>query len=149
MNNKILKEKGVTLVALTIYMLIFTIIIGILTTISTFFYNNIGEVIDNPKYVSEFNKFVMFFAVDIKNYNSAIVTDNILIINDNIIYKYENNEIYRNDTLIAKNIMNCEFTIQPYNVNSITKNIINVDIKIGKNNSDFFEKSIDFTMKYW
>lgn len=149
MYNKIIKEKGVTLVALTIYILIFMMIIGILTTISTFFYNNIGKVIENPKYVSEFNKFVMFFATDIKNYNSATVTENTVTINDNIIYKFENNKIYRNDTVIAKNILSCKFTITPFNVNTITKNIINLDIKIGRNSSDFFEKNIDFTMKYW
>ena len=149
MYNKIIKEKGVTLVALTIYILIFMMIIGILTTISTFFYNNIGKVIENPKYVSEFNKFVMFFATDIKNYNSATVTENTVTINDNIIYKFENNKIYRNDTVIAKNILSCKFTITPVNVNTITKNIINLDIKIGRNSSDFFEKNIDFTMKYW
>lgn len=149
MYNKIIKEKGVTLVALTIYILIFMMIIGILTTISTFFYNNIGKVIENPKYVSEFNKFVMFFATDIKNHNSATVTENTVTINDNIIYKFENNKIYRNDTVIAKNILSCKFTITPVNVNTITKNIINLDIKIGRNSSDFFEKNIDFTMKYW
>lgn len=149
MYNKIIKEKGVTLVALTIYILIFMMIIGILTTISTVFYNNIGKVIEDPKYISEFNKFVMFFATDIKNYNSAIVTENTVTINDNIIYKFENNKIYRNDTVIAKNILSCKFTITPFNVNTITKNIINLDIKIGRNSSDFFEKSIDFTMKYW
>ena len=91
----------------------------------------------------------MFFATDIKNYNSATVTENTVTINDNIIYKFENNKIYRNDTVIAKNILSCKFTITPFNVNTITKNIINLDIKIGRNSSDFFEKSIDFTMKYW
>ena len=63
--NRVKSEKGSTMMSLVVYMVIFTMIIGALTTISTFFYTNIGEVVDAPQYVYEFNKFVMFFGLDI------------------------------------------------------------------------------------
>ena len=149
MLNKVKSQKGITLLALTIYIIIFIIIIGIVTTISTYFYNGIGEVVDTPKYLSEFNKFTMFFVADIKNYNSAEVTDNTIVFQNGPTYTYQNGHIYRNDVEIAKYIMNCTFTPKEYAVGETTKNLINVDLKIGKNDEKSVEKNIDFTLRYW
>ena len=55
MLKRIKTQKGVTLAALTVYLTVFIMIIGIVTTISTHFYSGIGEVVDAPKYLSEFN----------------------------------------------------------------------------------------------
>lgn len=149
--KKIESSKGVTLVALTIYILVFTLIIGVMTTISTFFFGNISQVVNTPKYVSEFNKFVMFFATDIKNYSEANVTETTIEFENGPTYKFENNAIYRNNALIAKYIMNCSFTASEYNenTNNITKNIINVNMQIGKNEKNSVTRNIDFTLKYW
>ena len=62
---KVSSEKGVTLSALVLYMVIMVIVIGIMTTISSFFFRNVYSVIDTPKYLSEMNKFIMFFGVDV------------------------------------------------------------------------------------
>lgn len=142
-------QKGITLATLVVYMVIFTIIIGVMTTISTFFYGNIGDAIDTPKYVSEFNKFVMFFVVDIKNYNEAIVTDTTIEFENGPIYSYRNNMIYRNDVVIANYVMECKFTPKQYDVSNITKNLINVNMKIGKEAEETITRNIDFTLKYW
>ena len=147
--NRVKSEKGITMMSLVVYMVIFTMIIGALTTISTFFYTNIGEVVDAPQYVYEFNKFVMFFGLDIKNYNNAVVTENSIQFEDGPTYIYQNNAIYRDDVLIAKNIIACNFELTQYPVNTINKNIINVDIQIGKSQADCMTKSVDFTLKYW
>lgn len=121
-----------------------------MTNINSSFYRNINMVISEPKYVSEFNKFIMFFAIDVKNNNTATVTDNTIKFNENLTYKYENNCIYRNDTLIAKDISACKFSLNsPYMVNNVAKNSINVYMKIGMAEEKFFEQSIDFTLKYW
>ena len=149
MNKKIRCEKGITLLALAIYIIIFTMIIGIITTISTYFYGNIGKVANFPRYVSEFNKFVMFFSTDIKNYKEATVTENIIKFDDDLIYKFENNNIYRNGTIIAQYIQSCNFSLSQYTVNTVTKNIINVNMKIGENKDNCFENNIDFTLRYW
>lgn len=142
-------EKGVTLAALTIYIIIFGLLIGVMTTISTFFYSNIGDVVDTPRYVSEFNKFSMFFVTDIKNYSKANVTQNTIQFEEGPTYKFENNSIYRNDVQIAKYILNCSFSLKQENVNSITKNIINVDMQIGRNADKSTTRNIDFTLRYW
>lgn len=142
-------NKGVTLLALIIYVFIFSLIIGVMTTISSFFYGRIDEVVDPPKYVSEFNKFVMFFAVDVKNYDSADVTSNTITFKNGPIYKYQNGVMYRNDVKIAKDILKCEFTLKTYNVGDLSKNIINVYLQIGKEDKTIFEKNVDFTLKYW
>ena len=149
MLNKVKNQRGVTLVALTIYIIIFIIIIGIVTTISTYFYSGIGEVVDTPKYLSEFNKFTMFFVADIKNYNNAEVTNNKIVFQNGPTYTYKDEHIYRNDVEIAKYIMSCTFSPKKYAVDKTTKNLINVDMKIGKNDKKSVEKNIDFTLRYW
>ena len=143
------KEEGITLAALTIYIIIFTLLIGVMTTISTFFYNNLGQVVDTPKYVSEFNKFVMFFATDVKNYKEATVTETTIEFEDGPVYQYQNNIIYRDNVAIANYILNCTFTAGQYNVNTLTKNLINVDMQIGKNEQKSLTRNVDFTLRYW
>ena len=54
-------QKGITLPSLVAYISILMIVIAAMTTMSTFFYKNISGVVDTPKYLSEFNKFSMFF----------------------------------------------------------------------------------------
>lgn len=141
-------EKGITLLSLVIYIVVFVIVIGIMTTISTFFFDNISTAMNTPRYVSEFNKFVMFFGIDIKNNTTATVTADTIEFENGTIYEYRNNCIYRNNILIAEDVLSCTFTSDTYNVNSITKNIINTDLTIGRNNSTF-EKNIDFVLRYW
>ena len=147
--NKKKNEKGITMSSLVVYMFILVMVIGTLTTISTFFYTNIGEVVDAPKYVYEFNKFVMFFGVDIKNNNTAVVTENSIQFDDGPTYIYQNNAIYRDNELIAKDIIACTFELTQYPVSTINKNIINVDIQIGKSQEDCVTKNVDFTLRYW
>ena len=142
-------QKGITLTSLVEYISVMMIVIATMTTISTFFYSNISEVVDTPKYLSEFNKFTMFFVTDIKNYRNANVTSNTIEFEGGPTYKYQGNAIYRNDVKIAKYVMNCNFTLSQYNVDSKSKNIINVDMQIGKNAEKSVQKNVDFVLKYW
>lgn len=142
-------QKGITLTSLVVYIAVLMIVIGVMTTISTFFYGQIGGVVDTPKYLSEFNQFTMFFAVDIKNYDTATVSSDTIEFEGGPVYKYQGNAIYRNDVKIAEYIMSCTFTSSQYNVNTTTKNIINVNMQIGKNAEDSVEQNVDFTLRYW
>ena len=45
--------------------------------------------------------------------------------------------------------MNCTFTGSEIEVGNVTKNIINVNVQIGKNDDKSVTKNIDFTLKYW
>ena len=147
--EKLKNDKGVTLAALTVYIIIFTLILGVVTTINTSFFSTIGGVVDTPQYLSEFNKFSMFFVTDVKNYNQANVTNNTIEFENGPTYKFEDNTIYRNDTIVAEDVLNCTFTTNDYNVNSTTKQIINVDMRIGKKDKKSVVKNVDFTLKYW
>lgn len=148
--KKMKNNRGITLLSLIVYIIIFALIIGVMTTISSFFYGNTKEIINEPKHISEFNKFTMFFAIDVKNYEQATVSNNTIKFSEDLVYKYENNCIYRNDLLIAQNILDCKFSLNtPYKVNSVTKNIVNVYMKIGQSEDNCFEENIDFTLKYW
>ena len=146
---KVKNDRGITLTTLVIYISVLTLVIGVLTTISTYFYTNIGSVVDSPKYVNELNKFAMFFVVDIKNYNNATVSSNTIQFEGGPVYKYENNCIYRNDVEIAKDVMNCSFSLKNETVSSVSKNIINVAIQIGESESNSMTENIDFTLRYW
>ena len=147
--NKIKNQKGITLAALVVYISVMTIVIATVTVISTFFYDRIGDVVVTPKYAAEINKFMMFFAVDVKDYSSATVTDTTIQFDNGPTYTFKDNTIYRDDTKIAEKILNCNFSSEQYTVNTVTKNLINVTIKAGKNDKDFFEKTITYTLKYW
>ena len=149
MINKIKSERGITLSALMLYIVVFMIIISTMTIISTSFFNGLDKVMDTPKYVSEFNKFVMFFVTDVKNYNEADVTSDTIIFKNGPIYEYKNNTIYRNDVEIANSIINCTFTPKQYNVNTVIKNLINVNMLIGQNGESIIGRNIDFTLRYW
>lgn len=142
-------QKGITLTSLVAYIAILMIVIAAMTTMSTFFFKNINGVIDTPKYLSEFNKFSMFFVTDIKNYSNANVTSNTIEFENGPTYKYQGNAIYRNDIKIAEYIMNCNFTLSQYNVDTISKNIINVDMQIGKTTEKSVQENVDFVLKYW
>ena len=142
-------QKGVTLVSLVLYVIALTIVIAIMTTISTYFYTNIGGVLHTPKYLAEFNKFNMFFVTDVKDYSSATVTSDTIEFENGPTYKYQDGVIYRNDLIIAEYVMDCNFTMWPYTVNSFSKNIITVNLKIGEDEEESLTQDIDFTLKYW
>lgn len=147
--HNINKEKGITLVSLTIYMVILTVVMSVMTVVTTTFYDNISELNSTPRYLAEFNKFAMFFVADVKNYNSATVTDNTIIFDNGPTYKFEGISIFRNDVKIAGNILACKFQLKTYNVNLTTKNIISVYTKIGKDSQHYVEQEVEFTLKYW
>lgn len=142
-------EKGVTLTALVAYIGVFTIIIGIITTISTHFYKNIGQIREAPEYITEFNKFSMFFVADVKR-NSKItsITSSSLEFEDGTKYIYKDRSIYRNDTKIAKYVKQFNFKGSDYTVNDFTKKIVNVTAEFGRNN-ETITRNIDFVLKYW
>lgn len=142
-------EKGVTLLSLALYILIATIAIGILAMISSNFFFNARKVKSQNEYAEEFNKFNMFFIQDVKNNKTAVVTDTTVTFEDGNIYTYnESNKcILRNETIIAKNVQALKYTAGTYEVNTLIKNLITVNMNIGNNN--LFQKEIEYVLKYW
>lgn len=143
-------QKGVTLVALVIYIIVFTIVISILSVISSFFFSNVNFVKEQANYAPEFNKFNMFFIQDVKNNKNVTVNNNTIEFADGTRYDFNSDQkaIYRNGKAIAKNIQVAVFKPSTVTIRNTTKNIVNVNIAIGKAGS-LFIKDIDYVLKYW
>ena len=65
--KKFKSDKGITLLALSIYIIVISLILGLLATLNNFFSNNIKVVRDSSKYATSFDKFNSFFVEDVKN----------------------------------------------------------------------------------
>lgn len=142
-------EKGVTLTALAIYIMVFILIIIIMSFVSNYFYENVGQIKDSPKYVSEFNKFSMFFVADVKR-NSTLIScsDTELEFADGTKYIYKNNSIYRNEVKIAQYFKSFSFKQSEYTQNSFTKTTVIVNAELGNDNNEM-KRQIEFVLKYW
>lgn len=155
-------QKGVTLISLIIYIIILIIIISILSLVSQMFFTNMKYITERGKYISEFNKFNMYFIKDVKNNkdiiekkedSSQIIKESSQIIfEDGTIYTYnsEENSIYRNKVKICNNISNCTFSAidtNPSETGGITKKIIKVNMLIkGTKN---LKTTNEYVLKYW
>ncbi len=141
-------DKGVTLMALVIYIAVFTVVVSSMALLSSYFYNNMHLIKDDANYVVEYNKFNMFFIQDVKHNSTATIENNIIKFEDGTIYEYKSNSIYRNDKEIATNVKSATFNLESYEVESTTKNLIVVNLNIGEGEKEY-QKEIEYVLKYW
>lgn len=64
-------EKGVTLISIIVYIIGIMLVISILAGISNFFFQNKNYLLENSRYISEYNKFNMYFLDDVKKNKTA------------------------------------------------------------------------------
>ena len=144
-------EKGITLTALVLYIMVATIVIGTMAIVSSFFFSNIKLVRDQDKYAVEFNKFNMFFVNDVKNNKTAQIEAHKITFEDGTIYEYKTSEqaVYRNNTKITNLVQELTFTADTYQVENTNtvKNLVRVFMSIGKREN--FQKEIEYVLKYW
>lgn len=142
-------ERGITLTALILYVVVAMLTVTAITGLSSFFVSNMNEVKEQEKYAPEFNKFSMFFIGDVKNNNRAVVTDQRVEFDDGTIYEYKASEkaVYRNNTKITEKVDSFSFISTTEQVSSTTKQIINVKMSIGGKVN--LKSGIDYTLKYW
>lgn len=153
--NKFKSNKGITLLTLTIYVITLLIVLGLLSTIRTFFYKNIDIIERSSKYASSFDKFNSNFVSDVKNNQHAKIenTDSTTTITfengTTYIYNAKDKGIYKGKIKIASEVT--AFTANKKNVviKNIQKEIISINIVIGNSSDNFFNKNIDYTLKYW
>ena len=117
-------KRGVTVASLTIYVLVATIVIGLLTFLNARFFKNISELTTESNVVNEKMKFMTSFIKDIKTSENITVLDyssNSIRLSNNAAYEIRkvsdaNAEpkyaVYRNDVKIASNII-------PANINGV------------------------------
>ena len=142
-------EKGITLTALILYVVVAMIVVTAIAGFSSLFVSNMNEVKEQEKYAPEFNKFSMFFIGDVKNNKTAEVTTNQLTFEDGTIYEYKASEkaVYRNDTKITEKVDSFSFVSTTEQISSTTKQIINVKMSIGGKVN--LKNGIDYTLRYW
>ena len=146
-------EKGITLIILTIYIIIFSIVIILLANLSSYIYSNLKNINDRSVDVSEINKFNMYFIEDVKTNSQAEIrtlTDSNtmqIVFQDGDIYSYVINEksIYKNEQKIARNIE--AFNAEGYIIKA--KKYIQVSIEIGTDDETNYTKATDYVLKYW
>lgn len=152
-NNIVKSEKGITLISLISYIIVLLIVVGVLGSISTFFYNNIEVVKNTAKFAAEFNKFNGFFVNDVKNNMHVEVdeTNDTIVFIDGTTYKYnkEDEGIYRGQVKIASNVKSFSAKKRTITINSVDKEIVSINIVIGNSTKNLINQNIDYTLKYW
>ena len=149
-------ERGITLIILSIYVIVFSIIIVLLANLSSYIYKNLDNVSDSTIDISEFNKFNMYFIEDVKTNKQALVQnladDNNkefiqIAFADGDIYAYTIGDdcIYKNNQKIASNIL--DFKAEEFKKDN--KLYIEITIKIGTDEETNYKKTIDYVLKYW
>lgn len=134
--KKIKQNRGITLMVLIIYMILTTIIIGILATLTVNFRRNINNVNEKTSYETEFDKINLQMIQETKiekNFidKTTITNTSITFANGNTYsYSAEDKAIYLNNNIkIAENITDIDFNIQQEN----GRQKLVVTVKIGDN----------------
>ena len=135
--------KGVTLISLTIYIIAMTIVIAVVASISTFFYENTQDASDFVDPLTEYTNFNRFFSEEVNHNNIKILElkENWVAFDNGTQYTFvpKNKAIYRNQVKVCANVENCVFQQQIKN----GKEQIIVTVKMGK----MQEKRIEFTLE--
>lgn len=135
------KDTGITLTSLLIYIIVMTIVIGVIASISTFFYHNVDTIAQDTDNSKEFTKFNSYFTQEVNETNNKPVKTGIngdqhyLLLSNGNQYTFVNGAIYLNKIRICKNIKQCTFNIDTEN-NRVTVNFIA---------DDNFEKTTTYT----
>ena len=140
-------QKGVTLISLTIYVITMAIVVGILATITTFFYKNVKDVNVDIDPITQFTTFNSYFTDEINYSNLKVVkcgtTDsyqNYIVFSNGVQYTYvpENKGIYKNKKKICRNIDICIFSEKIEN----GKSIVTVNFSVGNQ-----QREMEYTLK--
>lgn len=113
-------NKGVTLTSVIIYVIGMAIVIGTISTLTSFFYNNIEISEINDDSASQYTKFSSIFLEEINKENNSIIDCKTITENNEKVsyiifytgnqYTFKNNSIYKNKNKICQNIEDCDFS---------------------------------------
>lgn len=135
-------QKGVTLVSLTIYIIVMTIVIGVVSMISTYFFKNTKTALKDIEPITEQTRFSSFFTEEVNRNNIKILAcDQKYVVFDNEVqytFVAENKGIYRNQVKICRGVENCKFERTIKN----GKDVISVTLKMEKS----AEKKVNYTL---
>ncbi len=135
-------EKGVTLISLTIYIIVFTIVIAVIGVVTGAFTKNIQKTNFFTDPLTEYTAFNSYFSEDVNHKGIKILEcrKDYVVFDNGIQYTYipENKGVYRDKVKIARNVEFCSFLEDTKN----GKTIIIVNFKAGDN-----VKTTTYTLK--
>ena len=143
-NKSFKSEKGVTLLALTIYMIVLTAVLGMMTVLSNLFYNNVYTLQDTVENAGDFDTL-----------NSSLVrvdeSTKTIVFGDDATYTYNEEEetIYRGEFKVASHVKYFNVTSSTKTVDNVEKEILTIKIIIGDSTQNLINQTIDYTLKYW
>ena len=127
-------NKGITLTSLVIYVIAMVIVVTTISTISSYFYNNIDDVNSETDSSMAYTEFNMYFTQEIntkENY-PVLVSDGaeyIVFSKTGNQYTFKNNAIYKNQIKICDDISSCTFEESKTDESSEITDLVKVYIK--------------------
>ncbi len=138
--------------ALILYIIMFSATLALLSTLSSYIFDNLNKINADSVSSEEFNKFNVNFVKDVKESNIVSISvdaPNVKISfssGANYTFVQKDKAIYKNKEKIAQDI--CSFEARKLVDNG--KDIIQVKISVGKNSEDpQYTDEIKYVLKYW
>lgn len=133
-------QNGITLTSLVIYVAAMIIILGVVSTIISQFYQNTTLMQANTDEIIEFNKFNTYFLKEIKLKGNAL--DSIEGTNNSyILFKSGNSFLFDNNKIYYNNIEICE-DVESATFKKVDEDLILVNVTFQK-----FSKSINYKIE--
>lgn len=110
---KKLKNKGITLISLSMYIVGMLIVVITVGTITSFFYTNVAELRDSVDSLGEFNKFNVAFLEEVKRNRNSVDTieESKIVFSNGTEFLFQDNGIYKNQVKICEQINQCQFSV--------------------------------------
>lgn len=136
-------ESGLTTTSIIIYVIAMMLVIGIIATITSFFYTNVYTLDNSSNNISEITKFHMYFLEETNKTKNEIIrqNENSISFSTGNTFSFQDKSIYYNNIRICENISDLEFAIETLN----EKQVIKVLIVIG--NESEYSKTTEYVMK--
>lgn len=136
-------QKGITLISVTIYVIVMTIVVAVVATISSYFYTNTSSLSNNLDSLTEYTKFNSFFSEEVNKDNIKVLEceQNYVVFDNGVQYTFieENKGIYKDKVKITSNVEHCEFSYKIKNGKDVVSVILTM---VGST-----QKSVDYTLK--
>ena len=143
-------QKGITMASLGVYIVVSIIVVAMLATIMANYKNSIKTMDNDAEYLSEYNKFNLYFLEEVKKpENSSMERANSIGTKENeynsikfktgneFMYKIKEEILYLNKSTgekikLIKNVKKCTFEFNDIDHEANGKNVIRVNIQIGE-----------------
>ena len=131
-------QSGVTLISLTIYIIVMTIVLVVMMAIINQFYNNIDGMKADTEELLQTSKFNSYFLREIKKQGNGIDTieDRYILFKSGNSFSFHNEKLYYNQIVICDNVK--DFTVIESEYPNVVRTILNFE---------HYEKVMDYKIE--